>query len=116
MSEEQRKSQRFIVKGRAVAVLSPNHILPYQILDISRDGLAFNHYGPQKWDDELLQLQLYDDEELFLDKIPIRIVSDCPLDESTRDLRRCGVQFGELTPSQKAQLEYFIQEHTIGVA
>lgn len=116
MGEENRKEQRYLVKGRAVAVLSPNHILPYQILDISRNGLAFSYSGPQKWSDELLQLELYDDENLWLDKIPIRIVSDCPLDESSRDLRRCGVQFGELTPSQEAQLEYFIQEHTIGLA
>ena len=116
MSEERRQSQRYLVKGRAVAVLSPNHILPYQIIDISRDGLAFSYHGQQKWDDELLQLELYDDENLFLDKIPIRIVSDCPLDESSRDLRRCGVQFGELTPSQEAQLEYFLQKHTVGLA
>ncbi len=97
-------------------MLSPNHILPYQIIDISRNGLAFCHHGQLKWGDELLQLELYDDENLYLDKIPIRIVSDCALDESSTDLRRCGVQFGELTPSQEAQLEYFIQEHTFGLA
>jgi c-di-GMP-binding flagellar brake protein YcgR len=116
MSEERRKAKRYLVKGRAMAVLSPNHILPYQIIDISRNGLAFSYHGQHIWDDELLQLEIYDDENIFLDKIPIRIVADCPLDESSKNLRRCGVQFGELTPSQKAQLEYFIQEHTIGLA
>ncbi|MEJ2690111.1 MAG: PilZ domain-containing protein [Deltaproteobacteria bacterium] len=116
MSEDRRKAQRYLVKGRFVAVLSPNNILPYQVLDISRNGLAFSYHGQQIWEDELLQLELHDDENIYLDKIPIRIVSDCPLDESCKDLRRCGVQFGELTPTQKAQLEYFIQKHTIGLA
>ena len=114
--EEQRKFRRFLIKGRAVAVLSPNNILPYQIIDISRNGLTFSYQGQQGWGDELLQLELYDDENFRLDKIPIRIVSDCALDESSQNLRRCGVQFGELTPSQKALLEYFIQKHTVGIA
>jgi hypothetical protein len=28
--------------------------------------------------------------------------------------KRCGVQFGELTPDQKSQLEDFTQNHTTG--
>ena len=116
MDKDNRKFSRFIVKGRANAILSPNHILPYQIIDISRNGLAFSYRGSLAWGDELLELILLDDENFYLDKIPIRIISDSPLDESSQHLRRCGVQFGELTPSQEAQLEYFIQKHTVGIA
>ena len=116
MDKDKRKYSRVIVKGQATAILSPNHIMPYQIIDISRHGLAFSYRGAQAWDNELLELILFDDENFYLDKIPIRIISDSPLDESSQHLRRCGVQFGELTPSQEAQLEYFIQRHTVGIA
>lgn len=116
MAKEKRKYARFIVKGRATAILSPDNIMPYQIIDISRNGLAFSYEGHEAWGNELLELILLDDENFYLDKIPIRIVSDSPLDDSSRHLRRCGVQFGELTPGQEAQLEYFLQKHTVGIA
>jgi hypothetical protein len=116
MEDEKRRYARYIIKGRAVAILSPNNFIPYQILDISRNGLAFS-YGSECWNDEVLELELLEGEKNFcLDKIPIRIISDCALDESSKDLRRCGVQFGELSPGQKAQLDYFIQKYTVGIA
>lgn len=117
MDKDNRKYSRYLVKGRAVAILSPNNIMPYQIIDISRNGLAFTYYGPEEWsDDLLLELKLSDGEDFSIDQVPIRIISDSPLDESSQHLRRCGVQFGELTPSQQAQLEYFLQKHTVGLA
>ena len=116
MDKEKRNFPRYILKGRAIAVLSPTDIMPYQIIDISRNGLAFSYRGSEGWGDDLLELILQDDENFYLDKIPIRIISDSPLDESSQYLRRCGVQFGELTPNQKAQLDYFIQKHLVGLA
>jgi len=117
MEDEKRKYARYILTGRAVAILSPNNIIPYQILDISRNGLAFSYYGSEFWNDEVLELELLDGEENFsLDKIPIRIISDCASDESSKNLRRCGVQFGELSPGQNALLDYFIQKYTVGIA
>jgi hypothetical protein len=53
----------------------------------------------------------------YLYKIPCRAVWDRKVNEnhfSSISMRRCGVQFGELTPYQKAQLEQFIQDHTTG--
>ena len=116
MSEERRKFQRYLVRGSVVVVLTTGDLLPCRIIDISRNGLAFSYQGALKWGDELLQLGLQDDENFSLDKIPVRIVSDCALDESSQVRRRCGVQFGELTPDQEAQLDYFIQRHIFGTA
>jgi len=116
MKSEKRKQQRYLVKGRAIAIVSPNNILPYEILDISQSGLAFSYRGLEQWENDLLELELIYDQECCIDKVPIKIISDSPLDDSSRALRRCGVQFGELTPNQQSQLEYFIQEHTIGIA
>ncbi len=114
--KEKRKEKRYLVKGRAMALVSPNNIMPYQILDISRHGLAFAYAGKEEWGDELLELDLFDEDDCRIDRLPIKIVADCPLDDSSSNLRRCGVQFGELSPSQQAQLEYFIQKHTVGIA
>ncbi len=116
MVKEKRKEKRYIIKGRAMALVSPNNIMPYQILDISRSGLAFAYPGKEDWGEELLELDLFDEDDYRIDRLPIKIVADCPLDDSSSNLRRCGVQFGELSPSQQAQLEYFIQKHTVGVA
>lgn len=116
MQQEKRKEKRYIVKGRALAIVSPNNIMPFQILDISRSGLAFSYSGVEEWGNDLLEMELFDDEDFSIDQIPIKIISDIPADDSSHALRRCGVQFGELSPNQEAQLEYFIQKHTVGIA
>ena len=57
------------------------------------------------------------DEGLTLNDIQYRIVSDIPVNEaaSTMDVpyRRCGIEFEVLSPLQKEQLKYFIQNHTL---
>ncbi|MEW6428472.1 MAG: PilZ domain-containing protein [Thermodesulfobacteriota bacterium] len=116
MQQEKRKEKRYMVRGRALALVSPNNIMPFQILDISRSGLAFSYNGTEDWGNELLELELFDDEDFYLDQIPIKIISDIPVDDTSHALRRCGVQFGELSPNQQALLEYFIQKHTVGIA
>lgn len=116
MKEDKRQHLRYVVKGRAISSASPTGITPCQIIDISRQGMAFSYNGMGQWGDDLLEMDLIDDEDFYLNKLPIRIVSDCALDDSSPALRRCGIQFGELTPNQQAQLEYFIQKNKVGIA
>jgi hypothetical protein len=53
-------------------------------------------------------------DEIKIDKVPFKAVSDFSESRlpNAKFLRRCGIKFGELTPNQKNQLYYFIQEHT----
>jgi hypothetical protein len=64
--------------------------------------------------------------EISLDRVPIKAVSDYEIpntvlfktvDEippSCRTMRRCGVQFGDLTQHQRSQLQQCIRNHTTG--
>jgi hypothetical protein len=67
--------------------------------------------------DDLFELDLFlIDTDFYLSEIPFSTVSDFKIHEnpfSSITMRRCGVQFGELNASQRAELEYFIQNHTV---
>jgi hypothetical protein len=91
-----------------------------QITDISVGGLAFDYVG----DDEGSSAELRELDILMLDgafhlyNIPCRIISDLVTHQShpglTTNMRRCGVQFEELTVYQSGRLRYFIEKHTTG--
>jgi hypothetical protein len=56
-------------------------------------------------------------EGFHLDKMPFQTVSDQEIPErlcaGPQRMRRCAVQFGELTQTQTLQLEEFIRNHII---
>ena len=117
---EKRKHKRFEVRPGAFVILKPSGMAACRVLNISMDGLTFDCVSTQTEPIEATQL------DIFLTDSPVR-VSDVPC-KSIWDLmiyerpsislhrRRCGVQFGELTPDQETQLEYFIQHNTTGEA
>ena len=56
--------------------------------------------------------------DFYLEKIPLKSVTDLEVRDvsvgfNTIRMKQCAVKFGELTPQQASQLEYFIQNHTI---
>lgn len=121
---EQRKDTRFIARDGSVAVVEYKFNSKFGIInDISKGGLAFRY--------------LVTDFELEEDsKEPIKLNIVCkpgglPLSIGSckiiKDnyippeysfclglLRKCSVQFGEMTPDQKLRLEYFIENFTEG--
>jgi hypothetical protein len=120
---ERRKHKRFKVQIGAFAVLGgppwPHSTKVGQIIDLSRDGLAFHYVtseGGSNGSFELGILLAY--HGFYCDKVPVKTISDFEVADKPRissiATRRRSVQFGELTPHQISQLEYFIQSHTIG--
>jgi hypothetical protein len=100
-----------------------------QILDISMGGLAFRYINNHS---EAPKRESYADiylteGDLCLEAVPIRAVSDfdapdtvtCkadgPLPVSCRGMRRCGIEFGEMTEGQISQLTHCIHSQSIGV-
>jgi len=86
---------------------------------MSREGLAFRYIAGHERPNGALELEiLLGDHSFYLDKIPFKTISDCETANevpfSSIKMRRSGVQFGDLTPNQISQLEYFIQNHTKG--
>ncbi|UCB47870.1 MAG: PilZ domain-containing protein [Deltaproteobacteria bacterium] len=115
---ERRKNKRFLAQEGAFAVIGPEFTKLGQIMNISRGGFAFRYIvtGSQGIGAAEADIFLAGDG-FYLEKIPIKPIWDLKvpkkLSNGSLPMRRCGVQFRELTRHQRAQLEYFIQNHTL---
>ena len=126
--KEQRKHERYEVPEDSFVTLGPSNSILGQILDISMGGLAFRYINSQpNGPTDELYLDIYLTEgDLCMGRVPIKAVSDLetpdtvtckadgPLPVSCRSMRRCGVEFGEMTHGQISQLASCIQNRTIG--
>lgn len=121
---ERRKHERYPVPTGVIAVLGPHFDRVGQIMDISRGGIGFRYVDSSEGVRDLTELDIvFESGRFYLDKLPCATRSDVIIpDEFSLSLgrtavgstRRCGVQLGDLMPRQVSQLEYFIQNHTIG--
>jgi PilZ domain-containing protein len=114
LEHEQRKEKRFQLKKCAFAIPSARSRKLWQIMDISKGGLAFQYVanGERLYDSSDLDIA-YSSDSFYLEKVPFKAVSDLEVENGIRwsslKVRRCGVQFGELTQHQVSLLEDFIQ-------
>ncbi|MBU0481192.1 MAG: PilZ domain-containing protein [Proteobacteria bacterium] len=107
--EERREHKRFRAKSGTCAVESKAG----EIIDISMGGLAFSYVDHGDWTDESFDRgMLFGEKDLCVEDLPLKIISDCAINSGLSIIRRCGVKFGELTPKQLSQLEYFIWANT----
>jgi hypothetical protein len=102
----------------AFAVIKSKPIKMGQIVNISKDGLAFHYIDRQGGSNGLFKMDiLFAPDAFYLDRLlfkPIfdfEIETDVPL--NSFKIRKCGVQFGELSSQQHSRLEYFISNHTV---
>jgi len=128
---ERRSHQRFQVPAGCFVSLGPDYTILGQIIDMSLGGVAFRHMGNtlclRPKDESYLDI-LLTEGAFSLSKVPVEAISDYeisdvvsnrlvdPIPLSYKGMRRCGLQFGELTRNQKNQLEYFIENYAIGEA
>jgi hypothetical protein len=115
---EQRRYKRFQVRDGAFVLLGPDSTKLGRIIDISAGGLAFSHMARARPSNDLRELDVFlIDADFYLSDVPFSTVSDFRTYEnpfSSITMRRWGVQFGELNSNQRAELEYFIQNYTVG--
>jgi hypothetical protein len=115
---ERRKHKRFQAEEGAFVVVRPQFTKLGQIIDISRGGLAFRYTltGGEMSGSVELDIFLTGDG-FYLERVPFKTVSDLKMPKklSPRSLpmRRCGVQFGDLTHFHISQLAHFIENHTV---
>ena len=111
METERRKFTRFLAQDTAFAVLRPHFTKLGKIKDISEGGLAFDYiaYAGQKEDSSGIDIFL-SGNGFYLGRIPCKTKYDIKISERYQastdhmEMRRCGLQFGELTEEQAAQL------------
>jgi hypothetical protein len=113
-TSEQRKHKRYKVTKRAFAVLGPEAVKLCHLIDISRGGLAFRYFVDSNgMEEEMETVDILGGEDFYLEKVPVRTVSDNILASespfSSIAMRRRGVQFGPLTQRQREQVDYFIE-------
>jgi hypothetical protein len=115
---ERRKHKRSEVQDDTFVLLRSDDTKLGTLINITMNGLTFHYIGREEALSELAQLGiLLPDNHFYLFKVPCKIISDLKLYKnhpSPISMRRCGVQFGELTQSQVSQLQYFIQNYTTG--
>ena len=115
---ERRKHARFRLKEGSFAILSPGSDRKVgQISDISMDGLAFRIVNEDKQLSGTSTLDiLISDQYSFLENLPVKIVSDITINSAllgtSMTIKRCGLQFGELSHEQRSQLGNLIRTNT----
>ena len=105
----------------AFAVIKSKPIKMGQVINISRDGLAFHYIDRQGGSNGLFKMDiLFAPDAFYLDRLLFKPVFDFEIETeipfNSFTVRKCGVQFGELSSQQRSRLEYFISKHTIGPA
>ena len=118
---EQRRHKRFRVKDNAFAVHRDYVTKLGKILDISISGLSFSYIDDGKRLKGSYDLDIFLSGNGFrLEKVQIKIISDTQIVSkipfSSIIMRRCGVQFEELSDNQISHLEYFIRNYAINSA
>ena len=114
MKEERRKSERFQPDDQTFVVLRPDYTKLGKLIDISEEGLSFQHMANSGKKDANVQLDIFKgDNSLYLSKVPGKVVYD--RQEETvfcYEHRRCGVRFGELSEEQSKWLGEYIDQFT----
>jgi len=115
---EGRQHNRFRVYDGGFAAVCPEFTALGQIIDISKSGLSFRYVASEARTNGSSKLSiLLTDWSFCFDKIPFETIWDTPKPREFSfgaiTLRQCGVQFGDLTPSQRLDLEYFIRSYTL---
>jgi hypothetical protein len=113
---ERRKLKRLKIQNAAYVILKPSDTGVGRLIDISMDGLTLDYITTQKPEIQPTKLEIFVNNTPFrLYEIPCKTISDFATFEAqdgSLSKRRRGIQFGRLTPTQRAQLEYFIQNYT----
>ena len=115
---ERRKHKRFRVRAGAFVILKPcpPGTGACRLIDISMGGLTFDCFISQELPIEATEVDIFlTDSHLDVPNVPCRSIWNLTMYESPPASiyrRRCGVEFGELTPDQKSRLEYFIEKHS----
>ena len=113
---ERRRLKRFQVQEGAFAVVRPECTKLGQIIDISHEGLAFQYAVTATQKNRVSELDIFlAGDGFYMENMSCETVSDRRATRKSSKgflpLRRCSVRFKDITDTQIARLEYFIQNH-----
>lgn len=121
---EQRRSTRYRIGGNAYALLKqPQYKELGKIIDISQTGISFLCINQGDWDASSFTIDIFlgheenncISEQIILKNIPLKPICYCRDNtlghRPSTMMKRCGVEFDQLTQDQRARLELFILRH-----
>ena len=114
-SAERRKHNRIRVKSHAFVGVGPHFNQVGPLTDISTGGLAFCYTARKKQPNGLSLDIFLTDGDFYLSYVPFKAVFDSEISNNIAGytpIRRCRVQFGDLTEIQLSHLEHLIENHT----
>jgi hypothetical protein len=114
-SAERRKHKRIRVKSGAFVGVGPHFNQVGPLVDISTGGLAFCYMARKKQPNGLSLDIFLTDGDFYLSYVPFKAVFDSEISNNIAGytpIRRCRVQFGDLTEIQLSHLEHLIENHT----
>ena len=115
---ERRQHKRFRAKSGAFVILRPCDTGAGRLINISMHGLMFEYVSTKEPSATATEVEIFVTDSVFhLYGVPCQSIWDLPiyeLPDISLQKRRCGVQFGELSPQHITQLEYFIENYTSG--
>lgn len=115
---ERRMHPRFLVQQGAYAAIKDGFYKIGQVQNVSNGGLAFKYLEKGEKVEGSYKVDLFvSDNDFYLKNIPFHTVSDFFEDTEnpfiTVAIRHCGGKFGELTPGQRSQINFFIENYTL---
>ena len=107
---EKRKDTRYTVKERVLTSIRPSPEETYHVLNISMGGMAFRYLGDtRRYKENVLGGDLVLNRSgLILENLTFEIISDQLTGDSFIPMRRCGVQFKNMSEEQYEKLEKLI--------
>jgi hypothetical protein len=117
---ERRKYERFQIHQGTYVALAPPYGKVGPVIDISRGGLSFRYVDGKETTNELYIHIFLTEANFYLEKVPIKTILDFKIPDksasSSITMRRCGLQFEDLTHDQASQLEFFVENYSMGEA
>ena len=113
---DQRTYRRFQVRTGVGAALGESKI--GTIANISKGGLALSCFDCRGEDAKgwrgPSELSIVHEEGFSLENVPCKIIGECSSTQNvfSSSINQCHIQFSELTPEQKSQLEDFLDYFT----
>ena len=126
MDTERRKYVRFLVQPNAYAALGASYTKIGKICDVSMGGVAFEYYsGKEVLNQHDSTVTIFITvNNFYLENIPCQMISDQPKSSSNKAsmlnsnyvVKRCCLQFVNISEDQRQRLDYFLNHHTHGIA
>lgn len=111
---ERRKHKRFQAPKGLFAGFRPGYTKMGSVVDMNARGLAFRYVGGKDHVSGTCMDIFMIGDVFHLGEVSVKVISDVEVLGGKSSIRRCGVQFGELTDIQRFQLQKFIQDCTAG--